>query len=85
MDNHTFARSDSGIQELTMDEVDHVSGGNLKKAGMALGAAAGIGAATWGGTWGAVGVVAAFGAAPLAVIGMAGLVAYGSYHAWNSV
>lgn len=51
----------------------------------AIGAAAGIGGAMWGGTWGAVAVGAAFAAAPLAVFGMAALVAYGSYQMFRSI
>jgi hypothetical protein len=68
-----------GISEMTMDEVDLVSGAGPRSGAAALGAAAAVGAATWGGTWGAMTVGAAFAAAPVAVIGMAALVCYGAY------
>lgn len=67
-----------GFAELTNEEIDCISGGDAKSAG-ALGLAAGIGAATWGGTWGAVTVGAAFAAAPFAVAAMAGLALYAGY------
>jgi hypothetical protein len=69
---------DGGIQELTMDEVNSVSGA-MKNAGAAAGVMATIGAVTFGSGWGAVGVGAAFAAAPVAVIAMVGLGAYAGY------
>lgn len=72
-----------GVHELTADEVDLVSGAGKTSGSLAIGAAAGIGAATFGSTWGAVGVAAAFAAAPVAVVGMGVLVAWGAYSLWN--
>ena len=68
----------SDLQELSADEIECVGGGRIS-GGAALGAAAAIGGATFGSTWGAMGVAAAFGIAPVAVIAMSGLVAYGVY------
>lgn len=73
-----------GIQEMSADEIDLVGGAGPKVSGsMAIGAAAGIGAAAFGSSWGAMGVAAAFAAAPVAVAGMAVLVGWGAYTLWN--
>lgn len=80
----TLQQTTSGIQELSLDEVSYVSGAGFKEGAAAIGAAAGIGAATFGGTWGVVAVGAAFGAAPFAVAGMAVLTVVGAYHLWRS-
>lgn len=66
-------------QELTAEEIDQVGGAGTVKGVAAIGAAAGIGAAAFGSTWGAMAVGAAFAAAPIAVVGMGVLVAYGTY------
>lgn len=74
-----FERIDNGIREMTIDEINCVSGAGATTAGAALGLAGAIGAATFGGGWGAVAVGAAFAVAPVAVIAMVGLAAYGGY------
>ena len=74
-----FESINSGIREMTIDEVDCVSGAGATTSSAALGLAGTIGAATFGGTWGAIGVGAAFAAAPVAVVAMVGLAAYAGY------
>jgi hypothetical protein len=80
---------DEIMRTLTQMEIEQVSGGSVgeddkptrhKIEGAAAFAAVGaLGAATFGGTWGAVAVGAAFAAAPVAVVAMAGLAAFGAY------
>lgn len=79
------AKLDSGMCELTIDEIDCVSGGfNGKEYAVAsVSIAAGIGVATFGSTWGIMAVGAAFAAAPVAVVAMAGLAAYAGYQAFS--
>jgi hypothetical protein len=74
-----FECINNSICELTVDEVDCVSGAGAKTSAAALGAAGAIGATTFGSTWGAVAVGTAFAAAPVAVVAMAGLAAYAGY------
>ena len=64
---------------LTPDEIDHISGGGKAEAAGAFGMVAGIGAATFGSTWGAVALGTAIAGAPFAVAAMAGLALYGGY------
>jgi hypothetical protein len=71
------------LQELTSQEIELVGGAGTASGGAALGLAGAIGMATWGGAWGAVGVGAAFAFAPVAVLAMGGLVAYGGYSLWK--
>ena len=75
------AKFDSGMCELSIDEIDCVSGGftNQEYAVASVTLAGGIGMATFGSTWGGLAVGAAFAAAPVAVIAMAGLAAYAGY------
>lgn len=75
-------RIDGGIQELTMDEINIVSGG-IKHAAATAGLMATIGSLTFGSGWAMAGVGAAFATAPIAVIGMAGLGAYAGYLWYN--
>jgi hypothetical protein len=74
-----FECINNGIHEMTIDEINCVSGAGATTAGAALGVAGAIGAAIFGSTWGAVAVGAAFTAAPFAVVAMAGLAAYAGY------
>jgi len=74
------------IQELTVSEIDQVSGAGTATAltaGGAIAVAAKIGALTYGSGWATVGVGAAFGAAPVAVIGMVLLTGYAGYSLWK--
>ncbi|MES2758755.1 MAG: hypothetical protein V4693_15375 [Pseudomonadota bacterium] len=70
-----------GIQELSIDEVNSVSGAalNVADAGSAGVLIAGIATTTFGIGWGAVGVGAAFAVAPVAVVALAGLSLYAGY------
>jgi hypothetical protein len=70
---------DCGVQELTIDEVNSVSGASVKDAGAALGLMATIGGAAFGSGWGAVAVGGALAGAPIAVAAMAGLAVYAGY------
>ncbi|MFC0131555.1 hypothetical protein [Massilia eurypsychrophila] len=78
---HSIENIDSGIQELSVDEVNCVSGAalNVTDAGGAGALMAGIAAGAFGTGWGAIGVGAAFAAAPVAVVAMAGLSLYAGY------
>lgn len=69
----------TGICEMTIDEVDQVSGAGAKETAAAFGLAGAIGAAAYGSGWGVLAVGAAFGAAPLAVLAMSGLAIWGGY------
>jgi hypothetical protein len=70
---------DSGIREITIDEVNYVSGAGPKQAAGAAGLAAAIGAAAYGSSWGAMAVGAAVAAAPVAAIAMVALAGFGGY------
>ena len=67
------------MRELTMNEVDFVSGGDVATGGAAMAGAAGIGAAAFGASWGSVGVGIAFAVSPLAVVAMVGLGLFAGY------
>lgn len=67
------------MRELTMDELEQVSGAGFGEAAMAWGTAIAIGNATYGSSWGAVAVLTAAGISPLAALGMVGLALYGGY------
>ena len=69
------------MRELTMDELDEVSGGTIWDALPIWGTAMGIGTVTYGSSWGAVAALAAFGVAPVAALAMVGLAFYGGYQA----
>jgi hypothetical protein len=86
---------DEIMRMLTQKEVQQVSGGSVgdedkptrhrMEGAMSFGAVAAIGAATFGGTWGAAAVAVSFAAAPIAVVAMAGLAAYGAYSVVRSI
>jgi hypothetical protein len=67
------------LHEMTIDEVNQVSGAGIKEAAAAFGLAGAIGTAAYGSGWGAFAVGAAFGAAPIALIAMSGLAIWGGY------
>ena len=69
------------MRELTMDELEQVSGGDIWDALPIWGTAMGIGTVTYGSSWGAVAALTAFGIAPLAALTMVGLAFYGGYQA----
>lgn len=75
------------IQELNINEIDQVSGAGTVSAltgGGSIALAAKIGALSFGANWATLGVGAAFGAVPVAVIGMGLLAGYGGYSLWKS-
>jgi hypothetical protein len=66
------------MKELTMSEIQEVSGGELETAGSAA-LIGGIGLAKFGSGWASMGVAAAFAGSPLVVLAMAGLAFYAGY------
>lgn len=69
------------MRELTIDELDVVSGGGLAETTFSWGTAFAIGSATYGSTWGTVAALTAMGMAPVAALAMVGLAFYGGYQA----
>ncbi len=68
------------MREITIEELDLVSGGGPGEAAASAGLAAGIGTLALGGAgWGSLGVAAAFAMSPLAVVAVVGLAAYTGY------
>ncbi|MDF3125276.1 hypothetical protein [Rheinheimera sp. 1928-s] len=61
------------MQELTFEQVEEVSGGDMAEAAAAGGLAAGIGIATFGTGWAKMGIAAAFAISPIGVIAVVGL------------
>jgi hypothetical protein len=70
---------DTGICEMSLDEVDQVNGAGPKEAAAAFGLAGAIGTATYGSGWAMLSVGAAFGAAPIVGAAILGLALYGGY------
>ncbi|EGM77095.1 hypothetical protein Rhein_2793 [Rheinheimera sp. A13L] len=66
------------MRELTLEQVEEVSGAGLSSA-EAVGILGGMGVAKFGLGWATMGVGAAFAAGPLIVIGMSGLAFYAGY------
>lgn len=66
------------MKELTVSEIQEVSGGELGAAGGAA-LVGGLGVAKFGTGWASMGAAAAFGASPLVVLAMAGLAFYAGY------
>ena len=67
------------MRDITMDEIDQVSGADTGTGIAAFGAAGAIGMAAFGSGWGAVGAGLAFAVSPIAVGAMVGLALYGGY------
>ena len=67
------------MRELTFEQVDVVSGGNLGEGLGAFGLALGIGSATFGAKFGVVGVGLAFASAPVAAGAMVGLAFFAGF------
>ncbi|MBY0416734.1 MAG: hypothetical protein K2W88_01565 [Pararheinheimera sp.] len=63
------------MQELTFEQVEEVSGGDMSQAAAAGGMAAGIGLATFGSGWATMGVGAAFAISPIGVVAVVALAA----------
>lgn len=67
------------MKELTMSEIQEVSGGDASEAAASLGIAMGIGGAAFGSKVGTIALATAFSISPLAVFAMAGLAIYAGY------
>jgi len=67
------------MRELTMDEMEQVSGAGWAETLGAWGTAAYIGTATYGSTWATIGALTAIGISPIAATAMVGLALYGGY------
>ena len=67
------------MHELSINEIDMVSGAGPKEAGAVVGVTAAIGTAAFGAGWGTLAVGAAFVASPVAVIAVVALAAYAGY------
>ncbi|WNO59772.1 hypothetical protein [Rheinheimera sp. MMS21-TC3] len=67
------------MQELTFEQVETLGGAGFMEGAGAAGLALGIGTTTFGGSFCTIGVIAAFGAAPLAAGAMVGLAFYAGY------
>lgn len=61
------------MRELTLTELDQVSGAGITDALKYWGAGAAIGQITYGGSWGTIAALTAFGLSPLAATAMVGL------------
>jgi len=71
------------VQELKMQEVDSVSGGDWGSAAGASVMGFGIGTAAFGASWGAVPVGLAFAVSPLSVVALVGLAGYAGYEMFS--
>ncbi|WP_158972648.1 hypothetical protein [Paraglaciecola sp. L3A3] len=71
------------FEEISVEELQMISGGSggYVAAGLASGAAFGIGMASFGTGWGSVAVGVAFAVSPIAVTAMAGLALFAGYQA----
>lgn len=67
------------MRELTINELDEVSGAGWTETLGAWGTAAYIGSATYGSTWATIGALTAIGLSPVAATAMIGLAFYGGY------
>lgn len=67
------------MQELSLNEIDAVSGADGKEFAAILGAGSGLGLAAFGTGWATTAVGIAFAASPLAVIAIAGCAGYAGY------
>jgi len=71
------------MRELTLDELDEVSGGGTTESVIAFSSAAALSQAVFGSSWATMGAVAAFGASPIVATAAVGLAIYGGYQ-WFS-
>lgn len=67
------------MRELTMVELEEVSGAGMADSLKYWGAAAALGQITFGGTWGTIAALTAFGLSPVAATAMIGLAFAGGY------
>jgi len=76
---HNYDMEVRKMRELTMVELEEVSGAGITDALKYWGAAAAIGQISYGGSWGTIATLAAFGLSPLAATAMVGLAFAGGY------
>lgn len=67
------------MKELTVSEIEKVSGGDASEAAASLGIAMGIGGAAFGSKVGTIALATAFSISPIAVFAMVGLSLYAGY------
>lgn len=67
------------MKELTVSEIQEVSGGDAGEAAAALGIAMGIGGAAFGSKVGTIAVATAFAISPISAMAMLGLSLYAGY------
>ena len=67
------------MEDLSVKEIDSVSGGTIKEGAKLFALAGGIGAAAYGVSWGSVAVGVAFAASPIAFVAMVGVAGYAGY------
>ena len=67
------------MRELTLTELDDVSGAGWTQALGAWGTAAYVGTSTFGTSWATVGALTAIGISPVSALAMVGLAFYGGY------
>ena len=67
------------MRDLDFEQTQNVQVAGFGEGGAAAGLALGIGGATFGSSFGTIGVVAAFGAAPIAAGAMVALAFYAGY------
>lgn len=67
------------MKELTVSEIQEVSGGDATEAAASLGIAMGIGGAAFGSKVGTIAVATAFSISPIGALAMLGLSLYAGY------
>lgn len=67
------------MQELSLNEIESVSGGTIGDTAKAVGIASAIGAGAFGAGWGTMAVGAAMAVSPLGVIALAGCAGYAGW------
>ena len=70
---HNYDMEVGKMRELTINELEEVSGAGISDALKYWGAAAAMGQITFGGTWGTIAALTAFGLSPVAATAMVGL------------
>jgi len=72
------------MRELTLDELDEVSGGGRSDSVIAFSTAAALSRAAFGSPWARMLAVSAFGASPIVATAVVGLAIYGGYQWFNN-
>ncbi len=76
---HKYDMEVRKMRELTINEMEEVSGAGITDALKYWGAGAAIGQISYGGTWGTIAALTAFGLSPVAATAMVGLAFAGGY------